>query len=299
MKSVRNLSLVALMVCVVSCREQKPGSLPTTNVGATNLQIFQAKGVIKELKPDGKTAVIQHEAISNYMAAMTMPFRVKAPKELAGLQPGDEVTFRLLVSSDAGWIDRVTKTGRQAGESAKPQPETAPPPQRVDVVAALSAYTFTNELGQPVKFSDFKGQAIGLTFFFTRCPFPEYCPRLMKNFAEASRQLKAMTNAPTNWHLLAISFDTEADTPAMLRAYAERYNYDPKHWSFLTGSSNTLSEVTQLCGFNYQREAGTYTHNFVTAVMDASGLYQAAWPMGGDTSGGLVAEILKACLATN
>jgi len=36
---------------------------------ATNARSFMAKGTVMELKPDGRTVVIQHEAISNYMAA--------------------------------------------------------------------------------------------------------------------------------------------------------------------------------------------------------------------------------------
>src|SRR5258708_2176898 len=58
---------------------------------APNQKPFPARGVVRELKPDGKTVVIQHEDVTNYMPAMTMPFDVKDPDELKGLQPGDAV----------------------------------------------------------------------------------------------------------------------------------------------------------------------------------------------------------------
>src|SRR5690349_14789531 len=66
--------------------------------------------------------------------------------------------------------------------------------------AAEDSYTFTNELGQRINLADFKGQALALTFIFTRCPMPNYCPRLSKNFAEASKRLAAMPGVSTNWH---------------------------------------------------------------------------------------------------
>jgi len=50
----------------------------------------------------------------------------------------------------------------------------------------LLDYKFTNELSQRVSLSDFRGQALAITFFFTRCPISDYCPRLSKNFQEAS-----------------------------------------------------------------------------------------------------------------
>ena len=87
-------------------------------------------------------------------------------------------------------------------------------------------YKFTNELGQAVSISDFHGQALAITFFFTRCPMPDFCPRLSKNFQEASKKLSARADIPTNWHFLSVSFDPEFDTPEVLKNYGKQYQYD-------------------------------------------------------------------------
>ena len=79
-------------------------------------------------------------------------------------------------------------------------------------------YKFTNELGQAVSLNDFHGQALAITFIYTRCPLPNYCPRLSKNFQEASQKLESLPGAPTNWHFLSISFDPQFDTPAVLQS---------------------------------------------------------------------------------
>jgi protein SCO1 len=164
---------------------------------------------------------------------------------------------------------------------------------------ALLEGQFTNELGQAVALNSFRGHALAITFFYTRCPMPEFCPRLSQNFQEASRKLEAMTNAPGNWHFLSITFDPELDTPAMLKAYAERYHYDPAHWSFLTGAQEQIDALARAAGVTYKPNGGTMDHNFRTLIFDATGRLQMIFPTSGDLSDQIVEQILKAAAATN
>ncbi len=91
---------------------------------ATNVTTYTVKGVFKESRSDGRKAVIAHETIPGYMDAMTMPFNVKTPAELNGLQPGDKITFRLSVTETEDWIDEIKKTGERVAIS-KPGPSPA------------------------------------------------------------------------------------------------------------------------------------------------------------------------------
>lgn len=266
----------------------------------TNVQTFAAQGVVKELKADGRTVVIAHEAIAHYMDAMTMPFKVKEPEELAGLGTGDKIRFCLRVTDTESWIDGISKTGRalaKDGESAASASAVAA--QATKPRHPLLNYPFTNELGQAVKLGDFRGQALAITFFFTRCPIPDYCPRLSKNFEEASQKLSAMAGGPTNWHFLSVSFDTDFDTPSVLKAYGERYQYDPKHWSFLTGPREQISELASLSDVKFELQGGFYNHNFRTLIIDAAGHLQMVFPMGGNLSDDIVSEVLKAAAVPN
>lgn len=256
--------------------------------------VFPASGIVEALKPEKQLVVIKHQVITNFMGAMTMPFKVKNQGELSGLQRGDEITFQLHVTETESWVTNIVKTGSVA---LPPPSDTAR--ARVDAKFALLHYQFTNELGQAVSLSDFPGRALAITFFFTRCPLPEYCPRLSKNFAEASHQLAAMTNAPGNWHFLSVSFDPEFDTPVRLRAYGQSYQYDPAHWSFLTGPADKIHELAESAGVTVQNNDGTINHNFRTLIIDASGHLQMVFPTSGDLSDQIVAEILKAAAVTN
>ncbi len=299
----RVLAAAALFLIPVLCVGPVSARAQAAGMVVTSQKTFQARGVVRELKPGGKTVVIQHEDVTNYMPAMTMPFDVKDDAELKGLQPGDAVTFRINVTDRDAWIDHITKLG--AAQSAPPAQPAVHPNWRVvrdvellKVGDALPEYRFTNELGRVVSTRDFKGQALVFTFFFTRCPYPTFCPFLSRSFEDAQTKLKTMADGPANWHLLSISFDTETDSPATLKAYAEVYHYDPEHWSFVTGDLGDISAIADQVGAYFGHdESGGITHNLRTVVVDAQGRIQRVFTDNRWTSDELVAEIVKAAQA--
>jgi protein SCO1/2 len=242
------------------------------------------------------TVTIRHEAITNFMAAMSMPFKVKQPGVLAGIKPGQIVRFQLHVSDTESWVDHLQPTGQRATLTPV-STVTLPPPTPAH--SPLLDAPFTNELGQVVSLADFHGQALAITFFYTRCPLPDYCPRLSKNFSQASQLLAAKTGLPGNWHFLSITFDPEFDSPALLKGYAQTYDYDPAHWSFLTGSPKVIAELARQSGVQYQLDAGTYNHNFRTLIIDTDGHLQMVFPTGGNLSELIAREMVKALTVTN
>jgi protein SCO1/2 len=260
---------------------------------------FAGRGVLRGWKAETQTAVVAHEAIPGYMDAMTMPFRVRNPAELSGLKAGDQFTFQLQVTDTESWINHIARTGSAAAETSQPARNLANAAAETKPVHPLRYFHFTNELGQAVSLEDFRGQALAITFFFTRCPVPDFCPRLSKNFQQASRKLLSLPNSPTNWHFLSVSFDTAFDTPAVLKAYAQGYGYNPAHWSFLTGPEEKIRELASLSDVKFDREGALFNHNFRTLIIDAAGRLQMAFPVGGDLSDAIATEMLKAAVATN
>lgn len=192
----------------------------TAVVAVPASRVFDVTGVMREMKDDGRTVVIRHQAIPGYMGAMTMPFHVRNSNEVAGVRLGDEVSFRLHVTDETSWIENVRRTGQATGRHI-PFPAVPASTNRLEAFGLMSIpeFALTNEFGERVRLRDFKGSAVAMTFFFTRCPLPEYCPRLSKNFRGAIEKLKAMPGGPTNFHFLSVSFDP-MDVPGVLRAYA-------------------------------------------------------------------------------
>jgi protein SCO1/2 len=264
------------------------------------------RGVIKTVEPNNNVVRIQHEEIPNFMPAMTMPFRVKDAKELEGLQQGETVWFRLWVTADESWIDNIKKEKAQSvPPTSAPAPEAAASPEREEVrvvrdVPELSVgdimpdYQFTNELGQTIHLNDFRGKALAFTFIYTRCPLPEFCPRMSGNFAEVMKQLKAMPNGPTNWHLLSISIDPHWDSPTVLRGYAQAFANDAEHWNFVTGSIEDIDAITEQFQLTIVKRGSDWDHKLRTVVVDANGriqdiIYGNEWK-----PEALVQEIVKA-----
>jgi len=290
------LGIAVVGILIAGCRSNDTSAI-TDKSAATNLS-FATKGIVRKLTLDDLTVVITHEEIPNYMPAMTMPFKVRQGNELAGLSAGDEIKFRLLVNDDESWIDQIQKTGirHDVPKDTSSNSSTGTVQIASSSHHPLMAYQFTNQLGQPVSLNQFKGQALAITFIFTRCPIPEYCPRLSKNFAEASRKLAAMPDAPTNWHFLSITFDPAYDTPEILHSYAASHQYDPKHWSFLTGATDKIGELAQASGVMVRPEGNSFEHSFRTLIINAKGQLQMSFPVSGDLSDSIVGEMLKAAV---
>jgi protein SCO1/2 len=268
---------LTILVSATGCRQESnsptpPGIAQSDSSQATQ-QVYQVKGVIRELKPDGRTVVIKHEEIPGYMVAMTMPFKVTNSAELTGLKQGDAVSFQMTVTEDDGWISRLKKEGATTNNES-PEIESFRQVRNVQPLAegdVMPDYPFVTESGNSIKLSDFRGQALVFTFIFTRCPFPVFCPRMSENFAEVYKQLAASRSGPTNWHLLSISFDPAFDTPAVLKNYAQRYKHDPQRWSFVTGDITEIDAITEQFGLYFARQGANFDHNLRTVVIDASG----------------------------
>jgi protein SCO1/2 len=265
MNLLRQIVFPGGLLLAVGCTRE-PSAPPVS--AATN-QAYSVRGVVQAVPPDHRYATIRHEAIPGYMAAMTMDFSVHDTNALAGLAPGDEIIFTLVVAADDDWIENLRRTGKSGAVAAPGWSIVEPELEAGDL---LPDAEFTSETGQPVRFSDFRGRAVAFTFFFTGCPLPEYCPRMNKNFFEARKILLADPGAPANWQLLSISFDSAFDTPQILQGYAGFYRgANAGRWLFAVASTNTLRALAPRLDFRFWRDNGVLSHNLRTVVLDGTG----------------------------
>jgi protein SCO1/2 len=240
--------------------------------------VYAVEGTVGRTYPGEARIQIAHDPIPGYMEAMTMDFDARDVAALIGLQPGDRVRFDLIITKEDGWIENV----RRIRESARPREPllakraTWTPPLRVGDVIPDNA--FTNELGKPVKLSDYRGNALAITFIFTRCPFPDYCPRMSRQMAQVRDSLPSIPNAPTNWHLFSVSFDPAHDQPQVLLNYRHNLAVEEGRWDFLTGAPDDIKRFCERFGVYFMRDRGTIDHNLMTAVIDTQGRLQRLFP---------------------
>jgi protein SCO1 len=233
---------------------------------------YPVKGKVTEVDAGQKLLTLDHQDIPGYMPAMIMPFPVKDDRLLKAAAPGDEVTASLVVTRNDYWLEDVVVT-RRTPEGARPA--ARPQPREPEPGEALPDVALVNQDGRKIRLADYRGRALALTFIYTRCPLPDFCPLMSRNFEAASKALAAEPALQARTHLLSISFDTGHDTPPVLRAYGRNFAGDgPRafaHWEFASGGDAEIRKLGSSLGLDYDPDQGMWVHNLRTAVVGPDG----------------------------
>lgn len=233
---------------------------------------FDFKGKVEYVDKKGKTITVAHEDIPGYMDAMTMPFILKDEWAFDVLAVGDRVQAVLVVKGDDSWLEGIVISREEADQtgSAMPQANIGPAPGD-----EVPNFTLVNQDGKPVSFNQYRGRTLLLTFIYTRCPLPDYCPLMTKQFAEIDNAIKSDSELYNKTRLLSISIDPDYDTPDVLRKYAAAYAGDGQkgsgHWEFATGSREEVKKVASYFGLQYSTEKDQILHSLSTAMLGPDG----------------------------
>ncbi len=243
-------------------------------------QHYDTRGVVRGFSPDRSTIEIQHENIPDFMPSMTMPFVARDRKEIADLKTGDPISFRMTVTQKDFWVDSVRKIPRDDVNVAEPKPTPAifsGSRTRLKEGDEMPVFNLTNQNGDQISLNTFRGQPFVLTFIFTRCPLPNFCPRMSNNFQELQTAIKTGSDALTSTRLLSITLDPGFDTPEVLKMYAGYHHADPQIWSFATGDEKEIDALTRAFSVYRQTEGGTISHGLATALIDKDGKIAKLW----------------------
>src|SRR5262249_34949486 len=120
------------------------------------------------------------------------------------------------------------------------------------------------------------GRALVLTFIYTRCPLPDFCPLMSSNFAEMDKALQKDPALYEGTHLLSITLDPDFDTAEVLRDYGKFHTADTgrtgfDHWEFATGSKEEIKSVAEYFGLRFWTDSGQIVHSLRTAVISPEG----------------------------
>lgn len=251
-------------------------------------------GQVVAVNAERQELTVRHEDIRGFMPGMTMPFKVEDPAQVAASKPGDLITATLVVEDSLGYLTDVQKIG----EAALPADVTrAAPAPAIQVGDEVPDAELTDQNGRKRRLSDWRGQTTAVTFTYTRCPIPDFCPLMDRHFAAVQKSLKADTGLAARVHLLTVSFDPDYDTPLILKAHAARVGADPQIWSYLTGSRQGIDKLAGALGVTVMREDASATeiiHNLRTAVIAADGTLVKVLNGNGWQPDELVAEIRAA-----
>ncbi len=254
MRSHRACSV--LIVLLAACRATPPP------------KEYRVEGQLLRIDNVQHQVTVAHKDIIGFMPAMTMTFRVKEAALLHGRKAGELVDATLSVQGTDVWISRLAATG------VAPLPAAADAPVRgLAPGDRVPDATFTDQDGRALRIRALEGRPAVISFVYTRCPLPDFCPAVESRLAGIQQHVRTDPRLHGT-QIVAITIDPDYDTPAILKAHAIARGADPAIWRFVTGPRNDVDTFGRQFGLSVIRASGQpadIEHNLRTIVVDRSG----------------------------
>jgi protein SCO1/2 len=269
-----------------SAGDEQPNAIP--NAAAT----YQLRGIVVSSDAAKGVVTVDSEAIPGLMGAMIMPYKLAQPGVASELHPGDHISARLRVSDSGSVIDQIDVIAQAKPDYKPSKSYNVPAPGQT-----VPDFKFVNQSGKAIDVDQFRGKVLLVTFIYTRCPLPDYCIRISRNFATIQKQLAADPQLSSTTHLLSVSFDPAYDTPKVLHSYGSTYAGSAafSHWDFAAPPPAELDAVEQFFDVGVSSGSNnTLTHSLSTAVIAPDGKIFRWYPSNDWTPSTVVDDVKQA-----
>jgi protein SCO1/2 len=196
--------LCAFTLCASICGFVLNRRSQLSTAATSVCRVFQVRGEVRALDIPNKTVRVAREEIPGYMPAMTMPLPVKDVSLLMHLNAGDPVQFELSVTENDSWISGISKIALDG--AGKPVVSNINGVNVSDLNEELQKgevvpdFELTDQNGRNLRLSSLHGKIVLLTFVYTRCPLPNFCPLMSHNFQSLQQRLEKAY--PGKFHLI-------------------------------------------------------------------------------------------------
>jgi protein SCO1/2 len=248
----------------------------------SSFKVYKLRGKVVSTNAATGEVTLDNEAIPGFMEAMIMPYKLKDPGILGELHPGDVLNADLFVSQGADaavFLDHIDVIAQGKPDYRPTVLYHVPAPGD-----EVPDFKLRNQDGRAIHLDQFRGKMLLLTFIYTRCPLPNFCPLVTHNFAVINSQLAANPALYAKTHLVCVSFDPDHDTPTRLRAYGAEYiGSDARsafaHWDFAAPAKPELMKMAQYFDVGLTPGAdGTINHTLSTTLIGPHGKVEKFYP---------------------
>lgn len=259
MRRLGTFAALALLIALLSC-SHKPAE-----------KRYELKGDVVAVDSPARQITVAHQDIPGLMPGMTMPFLVGRNDDwvFGKIAPGDQIHATLVLGKHAE-LQEISFTRQAPAIGDGTTPLHLPKPGE-----PVPDFYFINQDGKRIHLAQFRGKPLLLTFIYTRCPLPNFCPRMSNNFSEVLKQLHETPEVFQRAQLLSISIDPDYDKPAILKEYGKRYagEIDPEfqHWQFAGGSAQQIRQAADFFGLSFDNKSGQIVHSLSTVLIGANG----------------------------
>ena len=256
---------------------------------------YEFTGRVAGFGDDDRTVFIEHGDIPGYGPAMTQPFSMDDTLLLGLVKVGDAVSGRFESSRRTGRIISLRKLAANAvpahpaarRDSAAASPAFDP----LDMGEAVPDVRLVDQSGSRFDLTALAGRHALITFIYTECPMPTFCPLMSERFAALQPMLQ--DEFGNQVRLLSISFDPDKDTAAVLHEYASRYTDDLSTWTFAVPASiSELERAKKAFGISTFQAEDEIIHNLTTTLVDPRGRIVWQW-RGNDWAPDDIIEVLR------
>ena len=236
---------------------------------------YPLTGKVVSVDAAGKKAKIAHEAIEGYMPAMEMNFPIKQDWVLREVKPGNKVSGEMVIEPNGEYfLENVAISASPLDNADVNEPLREAPTDKIG--KEIVNFKLKNQDGKTITATDFRGRILVLTFIFTTCPDPEFCPLMSLNMSDLEKMIRQNPELKDKARLLSISFDPQKDTPEVLRKYGVGYLGNPEKpsfdiWQLATGSEAEVQEVTGFFNLKTIKTGERLAHNLKTAIVAPDG----------------------------
>jgi len=275
---------IAFALSVAACGggASQQTQTPASGTAASQGKRYRLAGTIVSIDKEQRHLIVNAGDIPGFMAAMTMPYPVADPETLNRVGVGDQITADVVVGDGEAKLENVVVVKKGTGTPPASSPSGAS--RQPGANDQVPDFALLDQDGKRVHLDQFRGKAVLLTFIYTRCPLPDYCPLMSHNFAQIEKNLNQTPNLYKKTHLLSISFDPKYDTPAVLRKYADSFIADPKkppfeHWEFASILPAEQTDVARFFNLFLSNDGpGQITHSMSTAIITPDGHLYRTYP---------------------
>jgi protein SCO1/2 len=255
---------------------------------------YELKGQILAIDQARQELTVNHADIPGFMPAMTMPYKVRDGNLLKDRTPGELIAATLVVEGSDAYLQSIRHEGVAALREERPAVRAM---DLLDVGEQVRDAELEDQSGARRSLADWRGHVLAVTFVYTRCPLPNFCPLIDRHFADVQEQVRSASDLQGRVHLVSVTLDPEYDTPAVLLRHAGQLKADPAVWSLLTGSREQVETFASQFGVSMTRESAQpneIVHNLRTAVVDGNGRLVTILSGGDWQPSALIAEIRNA-----
>jgi protein SCO1/2 len=221
---------------------------------------YIVEGTVLDVRAPNEV-VVDHERIEGLMGPMVMSFDVADPQMTKELKRGDRIIARLMMLEEGPELDKIRVTGHSALPA--PKPPAGPVPVRVGEV--LPRVEVSMHSGETWVLGEGQGKPTVLTYLYTTCPFPEFCP------ASILRLQSLQQAVGPDVRLVALTIDPAGDTLETLATFAETVGAKADRWQFARITGEPFRDLAMHGGLSMMEDGGEVLHSLRWLVMDAEG----------------------------